>query len=153
MTERQRRDRYIRKHYGKTPASVIALELNCTKGVVVGVARRLGLQTPKGPSRPPKPAPRKAPAAVIQKHEQVDRPLSRFRIFPNANALLDRGRPAESARVVEAVAAKVAPKDRLCSWRQYEGNGRSLPCCEPAKPGAMWCADCLEKVLQLKEIA
>lgn len=156
MTDREARDQFIRANYRTMRSHEIAEKLGIPRNTVISSARRLGLSTPRGMRHVMKPATaveivqRLIPKAEQPKPEPTD---SRYRVFKNPNAIFERGRPGETARVVEAVAAKVAPKDRLCSWRQYEGNGRSLPCCEPAKPGHMWCETHQSAAVALKESA
>lgn len=170
VDEKSHRDEFIRREYGqgRMSAREIADALGVSRGCVSGRARVLGLQAAantaqahqrlsatisratKGKPKRPKEQPfsRRIPKAA-QSKPQGSRAIKN----PLSMQVLDRGRPAETFRVIETVAAKTAPKDRLCSWRTYESDGRSMPCCEPAKPGHMWCASCLGKVKALKESA
>jgi len=140
------RDEFIRREYGqgRMSAQAIADRLNMPRNSVISRARVLGLSRPKwGEGHKERMAnpPRRSGSRV---NRAIKNPLSM--------QVIDRGRPAETQRVIERVAEKSSPKNRVCAWREYEGNGRSLPCCEKAKPGHMWCASHLEQARALKEV-
>ena len=162
---REHRDAVIRRLYGTGDASArqIGEMLGISKNTVISAAHRMGLQFKRGSPElkarksrgncrsTPKPPP---PRVKVRREDVLPGPAPRVNRCiknPLAMQVIDRGRPAETFRVIERVAAKTAPKNRMCAWRTYEGNGRSMPCCEPAKPGHMWCEVHLEEARKLKE--
>lgn len=148
--EKVQRLREVYPVHGSEPLTMV---WGITRSAVCGKATRLGLAAPPHirkhsaiTHKPPPEAPEARPRTEWYASKRSTAPAS-----ATTNSV-HRSRPGDTQAVIERVATK-SKINRRCGGRDYQGNGKSMPCCNDAEPGRMWCGMHQEKIAALKESA